>query len=502
MDVVDTVQNAGAAPGIVQPWTDSGLAVTFTIDPHTGLGGAVSRVLATGARPVAVMDALRLGPLDASGTRGELPDVVAAIGHANDLGLPTIGGEVVFDPVYQGNTLVNVLCVGVAEGSVDDTGRVPDGEAPTLQEHPVPDGPGVRPDWIDGLNADRAEVLPRASGADLGQHLLRLVGSPHLCDRSWITDQFDRYVGGNTVLAQPEDAGVVRVDERTARGIALALDNNPRYCLLNPYLGAQLALGESYRNVAMTGARPVAAATCLNVGPPDDPTVQWQLRESALGLADGTAELGTPVTDSTVGFQHHPGPSIHPTPLVAVLGVLDDVAGRTPLGFAYPGDAVVLVGETKEELSGSVWADIVHGHLGGMPPMPNLAAEKALAHVLVEASGRRLLTSAHDLAEGGLAQALVESALRHGLGVALTLPDGDPTVQLFSESPARAVVSLAGPQYAEFVALCTDAGVPFERLGEVIEEPVLEVHGQFRLDLSEVRARWAAPIRAALRGSG
>ena len=177
-----------------------------------------------------------------------------------------------------------------------------------------------------------------------------------------------------------------------------------------------------------------------------------------------------------------------------------DLADLDP-AFDDPGDAVVLLGETREELSGSAWADVVHDHLGGVPPQPNLAAEQALAGVLREASRRELPSSAHDLSEGGLAQALVESALRNGLGVALTLPDGDPTVLLFSESPARALVSIAGPQYPEFTALCADAGVPVERLGEVVAEPVLEVHGQFALDLAEVRARWEAPLRDRFGGT-
>lgn len=379
--------------------------------------------------------------------------------------------------------------------------RVVDVDPRTVADDgPVYERPLARPFWIDALNADVAETLPRAaSGDELGAQVLALAGSPNLCDKSWITDQYDRYVRGNTVLAQPEDSGVIRIDEATGLGIALATDNNPRFCLLNPYLGAQLALGESYRNVATTGAEPVAITDCLNFGSPEDPDVMWQFQEAIMGLVEGCRTLGTPVTGGNVSFYNQTdGTNIHPTPVVGMLGVIDDVADRIPMGFAHPGDAVVLLGETKEELSGSSWADVVHGHLGGMPPAPNLDAEKALARVLIGASKARLLSSAHDLADGGLAQALVESALRKDLGVALTLPEGDPTVALFSESPARVLVSVSGEHYLTFAALCGEHGVSMERLGEVVSDPVIEVRGQFTLDLAEVRARWEAPIRDAM----
>ena len=489
MGVVESVGSAGAAPRAVQPWSGSGLAVAFAFGADGGVAGAAARVREAGARPVAVLDALRFGPLAASDTARDLPRTVDALGTAaQGLGLPVVGGDVVFEPAYAPGPFPDAVCVGV----VEDSGR----DEPAGDPVPTGDVEGrawSRPGWIDALNADRAEVLPRASGTDLGRQVLRLVASPNLCDRSWLTDQFDRYVGGATVMAQPEDAGVLRVDG-SGRGIAVAVDHHPRSCLLNPYLGAQLALGEAHRNVATTGAAPVAVAACLNVGSPDDPAAVWHLREFQLALADGAAELGTPITSLDVAF-HGEDASQGPTAVVAVLGALEDVARATPSGLAFPGDAVVLLGRTEEELSGSVWADVVHGHLGGMPPMPNLAGEVALARVLGEASRRGLLTSAHDLAGGGLAQALVESALRRGLGVALTLPDGDPTVHLFSETPARALVSLAGPQYGAFAALCADAGVPVERLGEVIEDPVLEVRDLFTLALDEVRAAWAAPLR-------
>ena len=168
--------------------------------------------------------------------------------------------------------------------------------------------------------------------------LLTLVASPNLCDKSWVTDQYDRYVRGNSVLAQPEDGGMLRIDEQTNLGVALATDGNGRFCLLDPYAGAQLALAEAYRNVAVTGAQPVAITDCLNFGSPEDPAIMWQFSEAIRGLVDGCAALGTPVTGGNVSFYNQTGATpILPTPIVGVLGVIDDVTRRTPMGFRRAG---------------------------------------------------------------------------------------------------------------------------------------------------------------------
>ena len=438
----------------------NGLAVTFKaeshnhpsyVEPHqgaaTGVGGIVRDIMAMGARPVGVMNALAFGPLDAPDTARVLPGVVSGIAdYGNCLGLPTIGGQTLFDPTYYGNPLVNALCVGVLRhedlqfakasgvgnlvvlfgaatggdgiggasilasesfaaegeskrpsvqvgdpfmeklliectldlfnagvvealqdfgaagiscatselasagdggmhveldrvplrdpnlapeeilmsesqermaavvrpdqldrfmeicahwgvaatviGEVTDTGRlhidwqgerIVDVDPRTVaHDGPVLDMPAARPWWIDELNENDANALPRDnSGEGLAGALLALVGSAQLCDRSWITDQYDRFVRGNTVLAQPNDAGMIRIDDNL--GIALSLDANGRQTTLNPYLGAQLALCEAYRNVAVSGATPVAVTDCLNYGSPYDPNVMWQFDETILG---------------------------------------------------------------------------------------------------------------------------------------------------------------------------------------------------------------------------
>ena len=371
-------------------------------------------------------------------------------------------------------------------------------------EGPVYERPYERPASQDRLQADRPDRLPRpVTGEELRETLLRLAGSPNLCDRSWITDQYDRYVQGNTVLAAPEDAGVVRIDDVTGRGVAVATDCNARYTRLDPYRGAQLSLAEAYRNVATSGAHPIAVTDCLNFGSPEDPDVMWQFAEAVRGLADGCRALGIPVTGGNVSFYNSTGDTaILPTPVVGVLGLFDDVARRTPTGFSGEGQSLHLLGETREELGGSEWAHVVHGHLGGTPPQLDLAREQALADLLADASREGLLAAAHDLSDGGLAQALVESCLRYGVGARIRLPDGlDPFLALFSESASRVLVAVPSSEEVRFTDLCAERGVPHARLGVTTgrgDDAALEVHGSFAIPLTELREVWSAPLPAAL----
>ena len=293
---------------------------------------------------------------------------------------------------------------------------------------------------------------------------------------------------------------MLRIDEESGLGIALALDANSRFSYLNPYLGAQHSLAEAYRNVAVTGAEPVAITDCLNFGSPEDPEVMWQFSEAVLGLVDACRDLAIPVTGGNVSLYNQTAETpILPTPTVGVLGVIDDVASRIRTAFTHAGDSVLLLGETREELSGSIWESAVHdGHLGGMPPAVVLDKEAALARVMFDAAKRGVLSSAHDLSEGGLAVALAESAFRSGLGFAVTLPGDDPTVALFAESGARAIVSLAGDQVEGFESLCAEHGVAVTRLGEVTGEAQLEFVGQFSVSLAEAKDAWLAPLPAAL----
>ncbi len=366
--------------------------------------------------------------------------------------------------------------------------------ASLADEGPVYERPLCRPADQDQLVADEPtaqRLLRPRTGAELRATLLRMIASPELCARSWITDQYDRYVQGNTVLAQPEDAGVVRLDEDSGLGVALALDGNGRFARLDPYAGTQLALAEAWRNVAVTGARPLAVTDCLNFGSPEDPAVMWQFAEAVRGLAEGCAALELPVTGGNVSFYNSTGATaINPTPVVGVLGVLDDVTRRTPMGFATEGEALLLLGSTREEFGGSAWAHVEHGHLGGRPPRVELGAERRLAEVLIAGSRDGVLSAAHDLSEGGLAQALVESCLRGGWGSRITLPAGvDPFVALFAESAARVAVAVAPAVVSRFTELCGQHGVPVSPLG-VVGGDDLDVEGLFRVPLSELRTAY------------
>nr|WP_308211317.1 phosphoribosylformylglycinamidine synthase subunit PurL [Actinomadura rupiterrae] len=658
----------GENAGVVD--VGQGWAVTFKVESHnhpsyvepyqgaaTGVGGIVRDIMSMGARPVAVMDALRFGPADAPDTHRVLPGVVAGIGgYGNSLGLPNIGGETVFDACYAANPLVNALCVGVMKhediklatapgpgnqvilfgamtgpdgiggasvlasanfddasqakrpsvqvgdpfmeklliecclelfradlvvgiqdlgaagvscattelaaagtggmdvdldavplrdqtlrpeeilmsesqermmavvepakvddflaicgkyeipatviGVVTDTGRltmtwrgekivdIPPGTA--ADEGPVYERPIAPPADLAAIQSDTPGRLTRpSSGDEIRRTVLWLAGSPNLASKTWVTSQYDRYVLGNTVLAMPEDAGVVRIDDASGLGIALSLDGNGRYTRLDPYAGAQLALSEAYRNVAATGARPLAVTNCLNFGSPEDPGVMWQFAQAVTGLADACQYLGTPVTGGNVSFYNQTGDqAINPTPVIGVLGVHDDVRRRVNMAFVSEGATLALLGETREEFGGSEWAHVVYGHMGGLPPKVDLAAETALASVLVTAAREGLLSAAHDLSDGGLSQALVESCLRGGLGARITL-HGDPFVQLFSESVARAVVAIRPGSESRVAALCEQYGVPVSQIGVAGGDSLTVTGGDqqevFSISLAELR---------------
>ncbi|WP_458116268.1 phosphoribosylformylglycinamidine synthase subunit PurL [Arthrobacter sp. D2-10] len=653
-----------------------GWAVTFKVESHnhpsfvepyqgaaTGVGGIVRDIISMGARPVAVMDPLRFGAIDHPDTPRLVHGIVSGIGgYGNSLGLPNIGGEVVFDSVYQGNPLVNALAVGVLRhedirlanasgvgnkvvlfgartggdgiggasvlasesfddakpskrpavqvgdpfaekvliecclelfknsivegiqdlgaagiscatselasngdggmhveltnvllrdpsltpgeilmsesqermmavvtpenvaafeaimdkwnveyswlGEVTDTGRLIiewDGEKivdvdPRTVAHdgPVYERPYSRPVWLDGVQADSFSA---EAPTDLRAAVLELMASPNMCSKDWITNQYDRYVQGNTALAMPDDAGVVRVDEETGLGIALSTDANGRYSYLNPYDGARLALAEAYRNVATSGAKPMAVTDCLNFGSPEDPEVMWQFAESVRGLADACQELGVPVTGGNVSLYNQTGGvAIHPTPVVGVLGVFDDVARRTPSGWREDGQAIYLLGTTRNELDGSEWANL-RGHLGGQPPALDLDAEKTLAAILVNSSRDGMIDAAHDLSEGGLAAALSEAALRFGVGARIGIDelcerDGiDPFTALFSESQARAIVSVPRSEEVRFNDMCTARNFPRIRIGVVdAENDALDVQGHFTLPLGELKEAHEATL--------
>jgi phosphoribosylformylglycinamidine synthase subunit PurL len=391
-------------------------------------------------------------------------------------------------------------------GEVTDSGRlemtwhgdqvvdIPPGTA--ADEGPVYDRPAQRPASQDALQDDDPSRLPRpADSGALRAALLEVLGAPDAADKTWVTEQYDSYVRGDTVLAMPHDAGVLRIDEQTGLGVALATDGNGRYCQLDPYVGTQLALCEAHRNVAVSGARPLAVTNCLNFGSPEDPAVMWQFTEAVRGLADGCLALGTPVTGGNVSFYNQTGGvPIQPTPVIGVLGVHDDVRRRARSGFQAGGGSVVLLGSTGPEFGGSLWAWAVHRQLGGRPPVVDFGAERALAEVLVTGTAGGLIASAHDLSDGGLAVALAEACLAGGTGVTVTLP-GDPFTLLFSETAGRALVQVRSGQEAELAALCAKAGVPAFVIGAA-GGGSLVISDLFEIPLAELATVHSAPLPA------
>ena len=395
-------------------------------------------------------------------------------------------------------------------GEVTDTGRliihhfgeeiVNVDPSTVAVDGPVYERPVAYPTWIDALQADSASSLPRATtGEELREQVIRLVASPNLADKSFITDQYDYFVMGNTALSFPDDAGMIRVDEESGLGFAIATDANGRYCQLDPYAGAQLALAEAFRNVAVSGAVPVAVTDCLNFGSPENPEVMWQFKRAVEGLADGCLELEIPVTGGNVSFYNQTGDQpIFPTPVVGVLGIIDDVARRIPSSWQDEGNNIYLLGYTRDELDGSAWAGTIHDHLGGLPPVLDLSTEMDLAGLLQGAALEGLVLSAHDLSDGGLAQALAESVMRFGVGARVWLNDiierdgVDATAALFSESTARVIVSVDREDDVRFVGLCNARNYPVLRIGVTDQRgdaAVLDVQGQFIIPVSEIRER-------------
>lgn len=397
-------------------------------------------------------------------------------------------------------------------GEVTDTGRltitwhgetIVDVDPKTVAiDSPVYQRPMRRPAWLDALQSDSVHQRPRDNAAHaLVEQIEAVLRHPNGQSAQWITNQYDHYVMGNTALAAPDDAGMLRIDEDSGLGVALATDANGRYGQLDPRAGAALALAEAYRNVACTGATPVAVSDCLNFGSPENPEVMWQFAEAVTGLADACVAFDIPVTGGNVSLYNQTGDvPIQPTPVVAVLGVIDDVARRVPSGWQDDGENIYLLGTTALELDGSTWADAIHSHLGGLPPQMSPQAEVALAEVIRHAAKEGLITSAHDLSNGGLIQSLTEACLRRRVGARVWLSEVcetdaiDSVTALFSESQARAIVSVAREDDVKFQALCRGRGVPVLRIG--VTDAI-----HLSLDIADV-GEWSLDRLGELHGQG
>jgi phosphoribosylformylglycinamidine synthase len=326
---------------------------------------------------------------------------------------------------------------------------------------PVYDRPIKKPDYVDKLAKSTFTVPLPTAPDEVKAAVLKLIASPNIADKSWVTSQYDKYVQGNTVLAQPEDSGMIRIDEQTHLGVAVSTDANARWSYLDPYEGAKLALAESCRNIATSGAKPLAVTNCLNFGSPEDPGVMWQFAETVRGLADAALELGLPITGGNVSFYNQTGDvAILPTPVIGVLGVIQDVRKRTPMGIPAAGLDLYLIGKYNGNLSGSEWA-YLHGEIGNASPVADLDMEKRLVNFLLD--GQPIFESAHDVSNGGLAATLVESVLKNKIGARVEL--NDVANALFSETPGRVLVSIKDSATNEIVKLAGKYQIPIYKIG-------------------------------------
>ena len=673
-------ENAGAVD------IGDGLAAVFKIESHnhpsfiepyqgaaTGVGGIIRDIFTMGARPIALLDALRFGPPSEPRSRRILQGVVRGIGgYGNSIGIPTVGGEVMFDETYSGNPLVNVFCLGIAKhealvkgrasgignpvyyvgaktgrdgihgatmasaefddkldekrpavqvgdpfmekllleaclevlttdacvgmqdmgaaglscatsetGSRGEVGveidvvKVPQretgmtpyeimlsesqermllivkrgreadvervfekwdlhavriGEVIEEQVLRVKENGVVVAEVPNRALADEAPVymrpfheppnrreLQQIPAADLKpapeprDAFLTLLGTPTIASKRWIFEQYDHMVRTNTIAAAGSSAAVVRV-KGTQKALAMSVDGNGRFVQLDPRQGAKLALAEAARNVACAGGAPIGATNCLNFGNPERPEIMWQFAEAVAGLGEACRALEIPITGGNVSlYNETDGKAILPTPVIGVVGLIEDATRTLTRKFPEAGLDIVVLGENLGELGGSEYLKSVHGLVRGVPPVLNLEREAALQRLVVDWAARGILRSAHDCAEGGLAVTLAECCFETGgigADVDVAPAAGESgfdrvTATLFGESATRVVVSVAAGQTADVLAQAAAAGVPATRIGSTGGPAVrISVSGETVIDcaLKAAEERWATGLEAWLAG--
>ena len=676
------VQGPGENAGAVD--IGDGLAAVFKIESHnhpsfiepyqgaaTGVGGIIRDIFTMGARPIALLDALRFGPLSESQNRRILQGVVSGIGgYGNSIGIPTVGGEVMFDETYSGNPLVNVFCLGIAKhdalvkgkasgvgnpiyyvgaktgrdgihgatmasaefdeksaekrpavqvgdpfmekllleaclevmatdacvgvqdmgaagltcatsetgsrGGVGveidvalvpqrETGMTPyeimlsesqermllivkrgrEAEVERIFEKwdlhavkigEVQDGDRLRIRHNGALVADvpnraltdeaplyrrpfqappnRAELaaIPataRGTQPSPRESFLSLLGSPTIASKRWIFQQYDYMVRTNTIALAGAGAGVVRV-KGTSRALAMSVDGNGRFVLLDPRQGAKLALAEAARNVACAGGLPLGGTNCLNFGNPERPEIMWQFAEAVAGLGEACRALDIPITGGNVSlYNETDGKAILPTPVIGVVGVIEDASRLTLRAFPESALDIVLLGDNLGELGGSEYLKTIHGLVRGVPPALDLARERSLLQLLVGLSADGAVRSAHDCAEGGFAVTLAECCFENGgVGAKVDIPSASSdggidrlAATLFGESASRVIVSVEPSKTAAVLAKAAGAGIPAARIGTTggaIIEIAIDGTAAISCQLSEAEARWATALAAAL----
>jgi phosphoribosylformylglycinamidine synthase len=683
-DAPHVIQGPGENAGVVD--IGDGLAAVFKMESHnhpsfiepyqgaaTGVGGILRDIFTMGARPIALLDSLRFGPLDQPKNRYLISGVVAGIaGYGNCIGVPTVGGEVYFNEIYNHNPLVNVFCLGIArkdrifrgrasgvgnpvlyigsktgrdgihgatmasdsfdegsesmrptvqvgdpftekllleaclelmaqdllvgiqdmgaagltssstemasrggtgielelanvprrepgmtpyevllsesqermllvaksgrEGEVLDIckkwdvdaaviGRVTnDGvlrvtekgvvvaEVPAralTDNAPTYERPADAPAYQDALQSLPLELVPEPK--DCNAVLEALLTSPTIAHKGWVFEQYDHMVQTNTVIRPGSDAAVLRI-KGTDKALAVTADCNSLYCVLNPYTGAASAVAEAARNLVCAGARPLALTDCLNFGNPQRPDIMWQFILAVEGIADACKALQIPVVSGNVSFYNETrGLSIYPTPIIGMVGLLDHVEQAVSQGFKAEGDAILLLGETGEDLGGTEYLRAVHHREQGTPPVLNLERETALQRVVLQAVEQGLVRSAHDCAEGGLAVALAESCLSAtngplGAEIVLDRHGLRRDSLLFGESQSRIILSVKPANREKIEALAKQEGVPCSVLGFVrgqrLTISIRDDRGRTALWIDRTSDKldtmWRGALRAAL----
>jgi phosphoribosylformylglycinamidine synthase len=687
------VQGPGENAGAVD--IGDGLCAVFKIESHnhpsfiepyqgaaTGVGGIIRDIFTMGARPIALLNALRFGSLDTPLARRIFEGVVAGIGgYGNSIGIPTVGGEIVFDEMYAGNPLVNVLCLGIAKktdivkGAAKGTGNpvyyvgaktgrdgihgatmasaefdeksaekrpavqvgdpfmekllmeaclevmktgavvgiqdmgaagftcstsemgsrggvgmtvdvinVPQRETGMIpyeimlsesqermllvvergrereveevfekwdlhavkvgevtegtrlkiyergtlvadvpnraltDEAPVYRRPMHEPAWqkkVQHLSLGDLGTAPSAQDA-----FDRLIAVPTIASKRWAYRQYDHTVGTNTIAQPGMSAAVVRV-KGTNRALAVSVDGNGRFCYLDPYHGAMLAVAEAARNVACAGGEPIGATNNLNFGNPERPEIMWQIGEAVRGIGDACKALGAPITGGNVSlYNETEGRAIFPTPVLGVVGIIEDASKTATRTFKTDGSAVVLLGDNSGELGGSEYLATIHGTVAGKPPAIDLKREAALQALIIKLIRDGCIESAHDCSEGGLAIALAECTFdTGGLGVSadVTAVASDGHVgdgpmgatfainaTLFGESASRIVVSVASRHLDAVVTAANNAGIPAREIGRVGGDRIrISVNGQQAIDtpVTTAETAWATAIEKKMQRS-
>ena len=675
------VQGPGENAGAVD--IGDGLCAVFKIESHnhpsfiepyqgaaTGVGGIIRDIFTMGARPIALLNALRFGSLDTALARRIFEGVVAGIGgYGNSIGIPTVGGEIVFDERYAGNPLVNVLCLGIARtdeivkgaargagnpvyyvgaktgrdgihgatmasaefdeksaekrpavqvgdpfmekllmeaclevlktgavvglqdmgaaglscatsemgsrggsgmtvdvmhvpqretgmipyeimlsesqermllvvergreheveavfekwdlhavkvGEVTEGSRLKIHERGTLvadvpnraltDEAPLYRRPMQEPSWQQDVQQLSLEALGAPVAA--GTAFERLLAVPTIASKRWAYQQYDHTVGTNTIAQPGLSAAVVRVKD-TRRGLAVSVDGNGRFCYLDPFAGAKLAVAEASRNVACAGGEPIGATNNLNFGNPERPEIMWQIGEAVRGIGEACRALQVPITGGNVSlYNETEGRAIFPTPVLGVVGLLDDASQTVTRCFKRGGASVLLLGENRGELGGSEYLATLHGTVAGRPPALDLAREAALQRLIVTLIRRGLVESAHDCSEGGLAVTLAECTFDGaGIGVTVNVPRAvdlgawSVAATLFGESASRIVVSVAAERLDDVLAEAEAAGISVTEIGETGGDRIrISVDGAVAIDSSVGAAEtlWATAIEGKM----